>query len=228
MEKRLLLDEQTSWLNNYTTRLLNENDLEAYLNLLGETKTFMGRPYNKDRDKEYATAMFFDPKNKISGTFDSSNKLVTVISGYFFPNFPHWYVYRVFQQVPERSLLGGVRNYMLLVKTLFLLINYAEENHYYSYYNIFTLDHQLSWEKGFKILTDKNMFVQTYTYHWEDIYLPGEGCKHRNHQFFFEMDRLVDVPCVVTLCVLNQSVRRKYFSERYNLTDTKNYLPTPE
>jgi hypothetical protein len=219
-----LKEEDKQRLDNYTTRFLDESDLEVYLELLGETKTFMGKPYNKEEDREYAVKMFFDPNNRVSGTFDADNKLLTVISGYYFPNFPHWYVYRVFQRMTDRSLASGIRNFMLLFKTLRPLIDYGEENHYYSYYNKFTLEHQIAWEKGYRLLADKSKFNYTYTYHWEEVYMPGEGCKHRNHQFFFEMEKTVSVPCVITLCVLNQETRRQYFNQRYGLKEETNHL----
>jgi hypothetical protein len=219
------LDPKGEWLNAYTTRFLNEDDLEIYLELLSKTSTFMGNVYDADQDRETAKTLLLDPRNKIAGTFDSSNKLVTVVSGYFYPDFPHWYTYRVFQQATTKSLVDGIRNYMLLLKNLNLLLDYAESNHYYSFYNIFTLDHQIPWEKGLKMMAERGMYDPKYEFYWEDIYLPGEECKHRHHQFFFKKDNQVSVPCVITLCTLKQSTRRQYFNERYKITDTVNYLP---
>lgn len=215
-------------LSGHTTRFLDQGDLSIYMELLEKKNSFMGEkmsPEEKIYDLKLAKDAFFDPRNKIVGTFDASGKLVTVVSGYFYENFSHWYVYRVYQDSGSSSLTSAIKNYGLLFTTTKVLVDYAESLNLFSYYNKFSLKHQIGWEKGHYIMTKKLGWSSNYHYCWEEIYMPGDSCKSINHKFFFPQGReTITTPCVVTLVTLKQEGRRSMLLNRYNIDLGKDYL----
>jgi hypothetical protein len=214
-------------LDNYETRFLGTDDLNDYMDLQRSWNSFMGvpmTPTEKKEDEELSLSAYHDPRNKVAGTFNPDGKLVSVNSGYFFAEFPHWYTYRIFQRAGETSLTSAVRTFALSLSTVNLLTQYAESIQYFTYYNRFSISHQMSWEKGHKLLMNRLGSPFRYNYMWEQIYQPNEGCKFRNHQFFFPNGRTLPVHSVITIGTLKQEYRREYLINGAGLESTKNYL----
>jgi hypothetical protein len=214
-------------LDNYTTRFLGPDDLNNYMDLQRSWNSFMGvamTPEQKKADEELSLLAYHDPRNKVAGTFDPTGTLVSINSGYFFDEFPHWYTYRIFQRTGDTSLNGVVRNFALALSTVNLLTQYAESKNYFTYYNRFSLSHQKSWEKGYHLLKTKANITFRYNYMWEYIYQPNEGCRFRNHKFFFPTEATLPVPSVITIGTLKQEYRREYLIKNSGVEETKNYL----
>ena len=208
--KNPLLDKL---LSGYTIKFLEAENQDQYVDLIKSHNSFMGAQLTteqKETEIEAAIRAFNDPRNKTVGIFNKIGDLVAVNSGYFFDNFPHWYVYRVYQRLEEKSLLAAVKNFAINVSSVFHLVQYAESRGYFSYYNKFSLSHQMSWEKAYKLLTNKTDFKWQYNYLWEHVYMPGDTCKFKNHEFFFANDKIVKMPTVITLVTLKQEYRRKF------------------
>ncbi len=217
-------------LKGHTTRFLTNDDFGVYMDLLSNHDSFMGEKMSQDEknlDLKLAQDAFYDPRNRIVGTFDPSGKLITVVSGYFYENFSHWYVYRVYQQTEQFSLTAAIKNYGLLFTTTKSLVDYAETLNMFSYYNKFSVKHQLGWEKGFYLMKHKLGWNMRYEYLWEDIYMPGDECRSMNHKFFFPRGKEVTTtPCVLTLVTMKQEERRELLMKRYNIDLGKDYLTT--
>lgn len=215
-------------LENYETRFLGPEDLTDYMDLQRSWNSFMGvpmTPSQKKADEELSLSAYHDPRNKVAGVFNPQGELISVNSGYFFKEFPHWYTYRIFQRTGETSLAGAFRSYAVALSTVQLLIQYAEDMNYFTYYNKFSLPHQIAWEKGFNMINSKiKTYKFRYNYMWEHIYQPNEGCKFRNHQFFFPTDNVIPVHTVITIATLKQEYRRERLINSSGITSIKNYL----
>ncbi len=215
-------------LSGYTTRFLVVDDFKDYMNLVNDqTKLNSSQlgPEEKIIELKLAEEKFYDPRNKIAGSFDSSGNLVTTVSGYYHDSFSHWYIYRVYQQSEKFSLNDIIKNYGLLFTTSKYLVDYAESINRYTYYNKFSLKHQIGWEKGHYIMTQKLGWAKRYHYCWEEIYMPGDTCKSVNHKFFFPPGfEVTTVPSVVNINIMLPDLRRTILSNKYGLTLEKNYL----
>lgn len=215
-------------LKGHTHRFLEQDDFGTYMDLLKVQDSFMGEKLNPEEkviDMNLAERAFFDPNNKIAGTFDPSGKLVTVLSGYFYPNFSHWYVYRVHQNSGNISLGTALKNYGLLFTTLKFLMDYSESINRFTYYNKFSLKHQAGWEKGFYLMKQKMGWNMRYEVYWEEIYMPGDTCKSLNHKFFFpEGKETTAFPCVLSMVALKQDIRRESIIKRYGIDTGGDFL----
>lgn len=199
-------------LSGYTVKFLKAENQDEYIDLIKSRTVFMGIQLTvEQKEAEIATSIraFNDPRSKTVGVFNETGDLIAVTSGYFFDNFPHWYAYRLYQKSEEKSLVAAVKNFAISVLSGFHLTQYAESRGYFTYYNKLSLDHQESWEKGHKLLSEKTNFKWQYNYLWEHIYMPGDTCKFKNHEFFFPDNKIVTVPTVIGLVTLKQEYRRK-------------------
>jgi hypothetical protein len=220
--------EFQDFLKGYETRFLGPDDLNKYMDLQRSWNSFMGvpmTPEEKKEDEELSLVAYYDPRNKVAGVFDSNGNLVSANSGYFYKEFPHWYTYRIFQRVGETSLAGALKSFIIGCSTVHLLRDYAESMNYFTYYNKFSISHQMAWEKAHHMLHKKvTNYEFKYDFLWEHVYLPNEGCKFRNHQFFFHNNKTTPVPTVITICNLKQEYRREHLIKYTGLENSKNYL----
>lgn len=206
----------------YTVKFLETENQDEYIDLIKSRNTFMGLPVTveqKEAEIEASIRAFNDPRNKTAGVFNKTGNLVAAASGYFFDDFSHWYSYRLYQKPEEKSLLAAVKNFGISVLTIFHLTEYAESRGYFTYYNKFSLDQQISWEKAYRLLNERTNFINwRYHFLWESIYMPGDTCKSKNHEFFFPKNKTVAVPTVVVLVSLKEEHRRKFLMDRSNVS----------
>jgi len=215
-------------LSGYNTRMLVAEDIGNYMDMVTEHTT-LNTEYltseQKNVELKLAEEKFYDPKNKIAGTFDSVGNLITTVSGYFHDNFSHWYIYRVYQKREPISLNSITKRYGLLFITSKHVVDYAESINRYTYYNKFALKHQFGWEKGHYIMTKKLGWSSNYHYCWEEIYMPGDTCKSLNHKFFFPPGfEVTTIPSVININIMLPNLRRKIFSNNYKIDLEKDYL----
>lgn len=207
-------------LYGYTVKFLEAENQDEYIDLIKSRNTFMGLPVTveqKEAEIEASIRAFNDPRSKTAGVFNKTGNLVAAASGYFFDDFSHWYSYKLYQKSDEKSLLAAVKNFGILLLIIFHLVEYAESRGYFTYYNKFSLDQQISWEKAYKLLNERNFINWRYYFLWESIYMPGDTRKSKNHEFFFPKDTTVTVPTVVVLVSLKEEYRRKYLMDRSNV-----------
>lgn len=217
-----------SILKGYAIRMLNPNDLGIYMDFVRRHETFMGKQLTdeeKAADFKICENILFDPRSKTVGVFDPSGNLVTATSGYFYENFTHWYVYRGYQDTGDGSLNGAVKNYAMLLAAQLVMVEYAESINRFTYYNKFSVSHQIKWEKGYHLIKHKLGIIPRYDFLWEEIYMPGDTCRSMHHNFYFPPGRpVIDVPSIITICNLKQEIRREIISQKYGKDLGKDYL----
>jgi hypothetical protein len=212
----------------YTFKMLEDKDYDDYIKLCLSADTMMGVVHDKNKFIDNSSKAFYDPRNMVAGCWDPAGTLVSTISGYFFPDFKHWYIYRIVQKnLKNMTMATGFQNYLISTEVSSVLIEYAESINYFTFYSRFSLRQQLAWEKGHNLVSRSGLSYR-YTYVWDEFYQVGDSCKSRHHQFWFPEGVTASVPMVVAIAYLQQSERRLAFNNIYDIQEDKNLLfPTP-
>lgn len=168
-------------------RFLELDELDIFLDLHDASDVWMGQKKNPctiNMYRETRKKLFIDSNNKTAGAFDANNRLVAATAGWYPKDFPYWYTHGQVHNLSNNSLSNGIDSWMVLMKMLNLLCQYAESKKYFSFYNYRSLKHQLSIEKIKKIVDNKGLFYHRYNSYWEYIYTPGDTTIYRNHKFY--------------------------------------------
>lgn len=201
-------------------RLLNNSDLLSLLDLHERVDNFMGTKMDQEEKQNYLKRiewLFSQSDYKTVGAFDE-DRLVAALGGRFFEGFPYWYCHGQVHKLPINSL-AAARNYFVVIHRLTrLLLEYGEEHGYYGFYIAKEArDWIASWKIREKMLEKEEFDYKRYDYYLDQVYLPGDQCKNKTHDFFFRPVNTIKVPTMVYLGLLKNQYREVIFEEKIKI-----------
>lgn len=199
-------------------RFLTTDDLPIYIDFYQTMKTML-KVAIAQVQIDRAILNYSNINRKNVGAFDQDNKLVAVVSGHFYPNFPVWYCNNQYVKQENDSLSSYLEYIQIHTNSMKLLTDHGEENEYYSFYARRSLTHQASHEKLLKIAVKRGVIEDTrYDYLYETIYDPLTTTTDKiNHKFFFPetVEISIDTASIIVLYSLKQQYRKELLVNRY-------------
>lgn len=197
--------------SDFTYRRLTSDDDKIYSKLVNTSSTMMA--INKKSiglTEDNFLKNLFDDSQFVTGAFDKQNNLIASVTGYFHDSLPHWYLHASLFDTPGKNLYMYKVSGYIFKECVNMIIDYAEEKEYFSFYSRRTIKDQLNHES---IASRLNRHQRYYFCH-EKIYKAGEICKFKTHQPLFNFDFNIDT--IVSINILKPEYRKEILDKQYN------------
>jgi len=205
--------------NNLTFRLLDKSENPQILDLHRSKDVLSKVPLSPEEKIRYLgriESILSVPECITAGAFDG-NKLVAVESGRYFKDFPYWYAHgKVFNLgLPGLSAINHFPE--IHYRLMHCMFDYFEPIGYYAYYATKEIGECIAMQTVNARMFKKGILTEKYDHFWEEIYLPGETIKNKNHSFYLRPGFSFENTMVVVMSSLKPEFRKEILFKKYRL-----------
>jgi hypothetical protein len=193
---------------NLSYRFLTQEDLPIYTELFTSIQTMLKVPM-REIQIERGILSYSNPNRKHVGAFDNNGKLIAIVTGHFYHNWPSWYCTNQYVTPVDDSLISHLNYIEIHRNSMKLLTNYAEEQGIFSFYIRRILSHQTSYEKLIALALKRGEIGEIrYDYLYDEIYGPVLTTEKMHHKFFFPID--ITEPLNAVTVIILYSLKQQY------------------